>query len=104
MSVKLKIKKGDTVLVISGDSKGKLGKIVEIDKVKGRAIVEGVNLVKKHSKPNNKYPQGGIVEIAAPIHLSNLKYSEAGKATRIGRRVEADKIVRYSKISNNTIK
>jgi large subunit ribosomal protein L24 len=104
MSVKLKIKKGDTVIVISGESKGKSGKIVEVDKDKGRAVVEGVNLVKKHSKPNSKYPQGGIVEIAAPIHLSNLKFSDSGKATRIGRRVEDDKVVRYSKKSSNTIK
>jgi len=104
MQQKLHIKVGDTVKVISGESKGQEGKVLTIDRKKMRAIVEGVNLVKKHSKPNSKYPQGGIVEIAAPIHLSNLKFSESGKATRIGRRVEGDKVVRYSKKSSNTIK
>jgi large subunit ribosomal protein L24 len=104
MSVKLKIKKGDSVIVISGDAKGKTGKVVEIEKEKNRAIVEGVNLVKKHAKPSAKYPQGGIVEVAAPINISNLMFSESGKATRVGRREENGKVVRYSKKSNNTIK
>jgi large subunit ribosomal protein L24 len=104
MSVKLKIKKGDNVVVISGDSKGKVGKVVEVDKINNRAVVEGVNIVKKHSKPNAKFPQGGIVEIAAPINISNLMFSESGKATRVGRRIENDKVVRYSKKSGNTIK
>jgi large subunit ribosomal protein L24 len=104
MSVKLKIKKGDNVVVISGDSKGKVGKIVEVDKINNRAVVEGVNIVKKHSKPNAKFPQGGIVEIAAPINISNLMFSESGKGTRVGRRIENDKVVRYSKKSGNTIK
>jgi large subunit ribosomal protein L24 len=104
MSVKLKIKKGDNVVVITGDSKGKVGKVVEVDKINNRAVVEGVNIVKKHSKPNAKFPQGGIVEIAAPINISNLMFSESGKATRVGRRIENDKVVRYSKKSGNTIK
>jgi large subunit ribosomal protein L24 len=104
MSVKLKIKKGDNVVVISGDSKGKSGKVVEVDKINNRAVVEGVNIVKKHSKPNAKFPQGGIVEIAAPINISNLMFTESGKATRVGRRIENDKVVRYSKKSGNTIK
>jgi len=104
MSVKLKIKKGDNVVVITGDSKGKVGKVVEVDKINNRAVVEGVNIVKKHSKPNAKFPQGGIVEIAAPINISNLMFSESGKSTRVGRRIENDKVVRYSKKSGNTIK
>jgi large subunit ribosomal protein L24 len=82
MSVKLKIKKGDSVIVISGDAKGKTGKVVEIEKEKNRAIVE----------------------VAAPINISNLMFSESGKATRVGRREENGKVVRYSKKSNNTIK
>jgi len=80
MQVKLHVKKGDLVKVIAGDSKGQEGKILSIDKVKTRAFVEGVNLVSKHTKPNAKSPQGGIVKQEASVHISNLKLIEAGAA------------------------
>jgi len=107
MSVKLHIKKGDTVRVIAGDSKGSEGKVLEIRTADDRAIVEGVNLVKKHTKPNAKHPQGGIVEQEAPIHLSNLQLVDpkSGKPTRVGRRVgDQGKLVRYAKRSGEEIK
>ena len=107
MSVKLHIKKGDTVLVIAGDNKGQQGKVLKVEVAKNRAIVEGVNLVKKATKPNAKNPQGGIVEQEAPIHISNLQLLDpkSGKATRIGRKVNAEgKLVRYAKKSGEEIK
>lgn len=102
---KLKIKKGDKVLVIAGNSKGTTGEVLEIFPHKDRVIVEGANLVKKHQKPTNEAP-GGIVDVAAPIHISNVKLVDpkSGNATRVGRRVEDGKIVRYSKSSGETIK
>ncbi|MEE0914967.1 MAG: 50S ribosomal protein L24 [Alistipes sp.] len=107
MSVKLHIKKGDTVCVIAGDSKGQQGKVLKVEVSKQRAIVEGVNLVKKATKPNAKNPQGGIVEQEAPIHISNLQVldPQSGKATRVGRRVNAEgKLVRFAKKSGEEIK
>ena len=107
MSVKLHIKKGDMVYVIAGDSRGQQGKVLAVDPEKQRAIVEGVNMVSKHTKPNAKNPQGGIVKKEAPIHISNLQPVDpkSGKATRIGRRVNADgKLVRYSKKSGEELK
>lgn len=107
MSVKLHIKKGDTVRVIAGDNKGSEGKVLEIQKDKNRAIVEGVNLVKKHTKPNAAHPQGGIVEQEAPIHISNLQLIDpkSGQPTRIGRRQnDKGKLVRYAKRSGEEIK
>jgi large subunit ribosomal protein L24 len=107
MSVKLHIKKGDTVRVIAGDSKGSEGKVLEIRTDDNRAIVEGINLVKKHTKPNAKHPQGGIVEQEAPIHLSNLQVLDpkSGKPTRVGRRLgDKGKIVRYAKRSGEEIR
>ncbi len=107
MSVKLHIKKGDTVIVNAGDNKGAQGKVLEIIVDKQRAIVEGVNLISKHTKPNAKHPQGGIIKQEAPIHISNLQPVDAktGKATRVGRKVNADgKLVRYSKRSGEEIK
>lgn len=107
MSVKLHIKKGDTVCVIAGDSKGQQGKVLKVDVSKQRAIVEGVNLVKKATKPNAKNPQGGIVEQEAPIHISNLQVldPQSGKPTRVGRRVNAEgKLVRFAKKSGEEIK
>ncbi len=104
---KLHIKKGDTVMVIAGDHKGQQGKVLRIDTEKYRAIVEGVNLVSKHTKPNAKNPQGGIVKQESPIHLSNLKVIDStGKATRIGRKIDpkTEKSVRYSKKSGEVIK
>jgi large subunit ribosomal protein L24 len=107
MQSKLHIKKNDSVKVIAGDSKGQEGKVLSIDKTKNRAIVEGVNLVSKHTKPNAKSPQGGIVKQEASIHISNLMLIEAGtgKPTRIGRKLDENKkIVRYSKKSGEVIK
>ena len=102
---KLHIKKGDIVIVNTGDDKGKEGKVLSVDPEKQRAIVEGSNMVSKASKPSAANPQGGIVKKEAPVHISNLnlKDPETGKATRIGRRVEGDKIVRYSKKSQKEI-
>ena len=107
MSVKLHIKKGDTVLVIAGDNTGQQGKVLKVETSKQRAIVEGVNLVKKATKPNAKNPQGGIVEQEAPIHISNLQLldPQSGKATRVGRKANAEgKLVRYAKKSGEEIK
>ena len=107
MSVKLHIKKGDTVIVIAGDNKGQQGKVLKVEVSKQRAIVEGVNLVKKATKPNAQNPQGGIVEQEAPIHISNLQVIDAksGKPTKVGRKVTAEgKIVRYAKKSGEEIK
>lgn len=107
MSVKLHIKKGDTVFVNAGDSKGQSGKVLEVLVDKNRAIVEGVNLVSKHTKPNAQSPQGGIVKQEAAIHISNLQPLDpkSGKATRVGRKANAEgKLVRYSKKSGEEIK
>ena len=107
MSVKLHIKKGDTVCVIAGDNKGQQGKVLKVEVSKQRAIVEGVNLVKKATKPNAKNPQGGIVEQEAPIHISNLQVldPQSGKPSRVGRRANAEgKLVRYAKKSGEEIK
>lgn len=104
---KLHIKKGDTVVVIAGNSKGQEGKILEVVRETERAIVEGVNLVSKHTKPNAKSPQGGIIKQEATIHVSNLmlKDPKTGKPTRIGRRLDKKgKLVRYSKKSGEEIK
>lgn len=86
MQTKLHIKKGDTVQVIAGDSKNQKGTILSVDKIKSRAVVEGVNMVSKHTKPNAKNPQGGIVKQEASIHVSNLKVVEqtAPKAAKAG--------------------
>ena len=107
MSVKLHIKKGDTVYVNAGDNKGQQGKVLKVDVEKQRAIVEGVNLCKKATKPNAKNPQGGIIEQEAPIHISNLQVLDpkTGKATKVGRRANAEgKLVRYAKKSGEEIK
>ena len=107
MSVKLHIKKGDMVYVNAGDSKGQQGKVLKVEVSKQRAIVEGVNICKKATKPNAKNPQGGIVEQKAPIHISNLQVIDAksGKPTKVGRKVTAEgKIVRYAKKSGEEIK
>ncbi len=104
---KLHIKKGDIVIVNAGTSKGSEGRVLEVFPNKQRAIVEGVNMVSKHTKPNAENPQGGIVKKEAPIHISNLNLKDpsTGKPTRIGRRVaENGKLVRYSKKSGEEIK
>ena len=107
MQKKLHIKKGDTVFVIAGNSKGQSGKVLEVVRESERAIVEGVNMVSKHTKPNAKSPQGGIIKQEATIHVSNLmlKDPKTGKPTRIGRRLDKKgKLVRYSKKSGEEIK
>jgi large subunit ribosomal protein L24 len=107
MQKKLHIKKGDTVMVITGESKGQKGRVLEVDRDKYRAIVEGLNLVSKHTKPNAKSPQGGIIKKEAPVHISNLMLVDpaSGKPTRIGRRLNSkNKLVRYSKKSGEEIK
>ena len=104
---KLHIKKGDTVYVNAGDDKGKTGRVLRVLVDKKRAVVEGVNIVSKSTKPNAKYPQGGIVKMEAPVHISNLNVLDpkSGKPTRIGRRLnDAGKLVRYSKKSGEEIK
>ena len=103
--MKLKIKTGDTVRVITGDHKGTEGKVLSVDLVKNKAIVEGTNMVSKHEKPSAKNPQGGIVEKEAPIHISNLSLidSKSGDATRVGYEVRDGKKVRVSKKSNEVI-
>ncbi len=102
---KLKIKTGDTVLVTAGDHKGSEGKVMRIIREKNKAIVEGVNLVKKHEKPSAASPQGGISEKEAPIHISNLslKDPKSGEATRVGYKMEDDKKVRFAKKSNQVL-
>ena len=101
---KLKIKSGDTVRVLTGDHKGSEGKVLTILKDKTKAIVEGVNMVKKHMKPDAQNPQGGIVEKEAAIQISNLSLlTSKGETTRIGYRMEDDKKVRFSLKSNEVI-
>jgi large subunit ribosomal protein L24 len=105
MQKKLHIKVGDTVQVMSGESKGQSGKVQTIDRTKNRAIVEGVNVVKKHVKPSATNPQGGIVEKEAGIHISNLMLVVNGQPSRIGRRAdEKGKLVRFSKKTGEEIK
>ena len=107
MSVKLHIKKGDMVQVIAGDNKGQQGKVLKVEVTKQRAIVEGVNLCKKATKPNAQNPQGGIVEKEAAIHISNLQVLDpkSGKLSKVGRKLNAKgKLVRYAKKSGEEIK
>jgi large subunit ribosomal protein L24 len=105
MQTKLHIKVGDTVKVISGESKNQEGKVLKIDRSKMRAIVEGVNIVKKHAKPSASDPQGGIIEKEAGLHISNLMVVVNGQPTKIGRKLnEKGNLVRYSKKSGEVIK
>lgn len=103
---KFHIKKGDTVKVLAGEYKGQTGKVIEMLGEKNKALVEGINLVKKHNKPSAANPQGGITEMEAPVHLSNLMFVDgSGKASRIGRKKDdAGKLVRYSKKTQEIIK
>ena len=103
---KLKIKKGDTVYVNAGNDKGKTGKVLSVDPAQNRAIVEGVNLVSRHTKPNAKQPQGGIIKHEAPVHVSNVNLIDpkSGKPTRVGFKVEDGKKVRIAKKSGEEIK
>ena len=104
---KLHIKKGDMVYVNAGNDKGKTGKVLAVNTDKNRAIVEGVNMVSKHTKPNSKNPQGGIVKQEAGVHISNLQVVDPvkGGPTKIGRRIGSKgKLVRYAKKSGEEIK
>lgn len=104
---KLKIHKGDTVQVITGESKGVQGKVLEVLVNANRALVEGVNIVSKHTKPNATNPNGGIIKKEAPIHISNLALLDpkSGKPTRVGRQKNSDnKTVRIAKKSGEEIK
>ncbi len=107
MGKKLHIKKGDMVYVNAGDNKGQQGRVLEIITKKDRAIVEGINMVSKHSKPSKTAPQGGIIKREAPVHISNLNLIDpaSGKPTRIGRKLnDKNQLVRYSKKSGEEIK
>ena len=105
MQKKLHVKVGDTVKVISGTSKGSEGKVLRIDRKKNRAIVEGVNIVKKHVKPSASNPQGGIEETEAGIHLSNIMLVVNGVASRVGRKKDENgKLVRFLKKNGEVVK
>ena len=107
MQKKLKIKKGDQVMVITGESKGQKGRVLEVNREKERVLVEGINMVSKHTKPNAKAPQGGILKKEAPVHISNLMVIDpvSGKPARVGKKLnEKNKLVRYSKKSGEEIK
>ena len=98
-----KIKKGDTVKVIAGKDKDKEGKVMSVDAKNGKVIVEGVNMIKKHTKPSAANQNGGIITKEAPIDASNVMYVNKGKATRIGFKIEKDKKVRYAKSTGDVI-
>jgi large subunit ribosomal protein L24 len=103
--IKLKVKKGDTVKVIAGDDKGKSGVIKSVDLKKMRVLVEGVNMVKRHTKPSAAKPEGGILEKEAPMHVSNVMLVDAqNNATRVAKRKEGESWVRVSKKSGEIIK
>ena len=94
-------------MVITGESKGQKGRVLELDRDKNRALVENINMVSKHTKPNAKAPQGGIIKKEAPVHVSNLMLVDpaSGNPTRVGRRLnDKNKLVRYSKKSGEEIK
>ena len=101
---KLKIKKGDTVVVIAGEYRGKSGKVLEVYPKENRALVEGIRIISRHTKPNAQNQQGGIVKKESPIHISNLMVSVGGKATLVGRKVEEGKSVRIAKTTGEVIK
>jgi large subunit ribosomal protein L24 len=107
MANKFHIRKGDTVLLIAGNSRGKKGRILEVLRGKDKAIVEGINMVTKHLKPSAAHPNGGIEKREAPVHISNMKVVDpsTGDATRIGRKVNSEgKLERYSKKTGEFIK
>ena len=103
---KLHIKKGDIVYVNAGEDKGKTGRVLRVLVTKSKAVVEGINIVSKSAKPSAKHPQGGIIKMEAPIHISNLNpVDKNGKPTRIGRRKNDEgKTVRYSKNTGEELK
>ena len=107
MNKKFHIKRGDTVYINCGEYRGQQGRVLEVNRDTNKAIVEGINMVSKHTKPNAQYPQGGIIKKEAPVHISNLMLVDgsSGEPTRIGRRLNDNgKLVRYSKKSGEEIK
>lgn len=103
---KLHVKKNDQVIVIAGEDRGKKGRVLEVYPDKNRALVEGIRIVSRHTRPTAQYPDGGIVKKEAPVHVSNLMVVDpkTGKPTRIGRKEVGGKLVRYSKKSGEVIK
>ncbi len=100
----MKLRKGDQVKVLSGAQRGKVGKILSVDIKRNRAIVEGVNFIKRHTRPSQNNPQGGIIEREAAVHMSNLAYLAGGAPSRLGRkRLDDGKLVRYAKKTGETI-
>ena len=102
---KLHIKKGDTVYVNAGNDKGKTGKVLSVDPKADRAVVEGINMVSKHTKPNATQPQGGIIKQEAGIHISNVQLMDStGKPVKVGYKIEDGKKIRYARKSGEEIK
>lgn len=99
----MKIKKGDTVKVIAGKDKDKEGKVISVDMKNSKVLVEGINMITKHTKPSAANQNGGIVQKEAPIDISNVMYSHKGKATRVGFRMDKDKKVRFAKATGDII-
>ena len=99
----LKIKKGDTVKVIAGEDKDKEGKVLSVDQKNARVVVEGVNMVTKHTKPSATNQAGGIIQQEAAIDVSNVMYIHKGKATRVGIKMDGDKKVRFAKSTGEVI-
>ncbi|EOS70712.1 50S ribosomal protein L24 [Lachnospiraceae bacterium MD308] len=99
----LKIKKGDTVKVIAGKDKDKEGKVIAVNQKDGKVVVEGVNMITKHAKPNAANPNGGIIHQEAPVDASNVMYIHKGKVTRVGIKMDGDKKVRYAKSTGDVI-
>ena len=99
----MKIKKGDLVKVIAGKDKDKEGKVISVDQKNGKVLVEGVNMMTKHTKPNAANQQGGIITKEAPIDASNVMLVVDGKATRVGFKMDGDKKVRFAKATGKVI-
>lgn len=99
----MKIKKGDTVKVIAGKDKDKEGKVISVDRKNGRVLVEGVNMLTKHTKPSAANQEGGIIHQEGPIDASNVMYLHKGKATRVGFKMDGDKKVRFAKSTGDVI-
>ncbi|MFO7923363.1 MAG: 50S ribosomal protein L24 [Bacteroidales bacterium] len=107
MGRKYHIRKGDTVYVVTGESRGQQGRVLDVITKDGKAIVEGVNMVARHTKPNARHTQGGIIKKEAPVHISNLMLVDpsTGNPTRVGRKLnDKNKLVRYSKKTGEEIK
>ena len=99
----VKIKKGDTVKVIAGKDKDKEGKVLSVDQKEGKVVVEGINMLTKHTKPSVSNQNGGIIHQEGPIDISNVMYVHKGKATRVGIKMDGDKKVRYAKSPGEVI-